>query len=340
MKELPLQLEYLCTTVKMFSSDKGDIMRKTLCLLIAAILMLAICSCGNYETDVEVKDNGDYSVYYTNSSNSTLLSLQTDLSSKDADSMVTEMFNKMSSDPAYMEYKSVVPEEIVLSSFRISGSVLSMNFPDTYYKMNNVHEILFRAAVVKTMTQIKGIDYVSFYVSNEPLVDQYGVAVGIMLASDFIDETDTSLNSLTWADVTLYYANESGKSLKPRSISVGYSKNTSIEQIIIEQLIKGPEQDGYYRTIPSTVKLLSVSIKDGICYVNFDSSFMNNMADVSPNVTIYSIVNSLCELSTINKVQISVNGDSSGTFMDSISLKDTFERNLDLLENEDQTKSK
>lgn len=48
-------------------------------------------------------------------------------------------------------------------------------------------------------------------------------------------------------------------------------------------------------------------------------------------IVIYSIVNSLSELSTISKVQISVNGDTSGVYRDSFRLEDMYERNLDYL---------
>ena len=48
-------------------------------------------------------------------------------------------------------------------------------------------------------------------------------------------------------------------------------------------------------------------------------------------MTIYSITNSLVELSNINKVQISVDGETNITFREKFNLSDLFERNLDLL---------
>ena len=65
--------------------------------------------------------------------------------------------------------------------------------------------------------------------------------------------------------------------------------------------------------------------------MNFDDSFMTESTDVSPELEIYSIVNSLCELSYINKVQISINGETNVKFKDSISLEYTFTRNLDIV---------
>ena len=71
-------------------------------------------------------------------------------------------------------------------------------------------------------------------------------------------------------------------------------------------------------------KIINILTKDGICYVNLDSSFLTVVNNVSTEVAVYSIVNSLVELDNINKVQILVNGEVPPTFSNS-----TFERYLD-----------
>ena len=63
---------------------------------------------------------------------------------------------------------------------------------------------------------------------------------------------------------------------------------------------------------------------------------MNNSLDVKEYIPVYSIVNSLAAVSSVNKVQIAVNGSQDVMFRDSISLNQLFERNLDYnAENED-----
>ena len=61
--------------------------------------------------------------------------------------------------------------------------------------------------------------------------------------------------------------------------------------------------------------LLGVSVKDDVCYVNFDNGFLN-MTDIQPEVTIYSIVNSIIRGGSASKVQILVNGDSNLKYQD------------------------
>ena len=73
-------------------------------------------------------------------------------------------------------------------------------------------------------------------------------------------------------------------------------------------------------------------MRNGTCYVNFDSSFVDSALNVSDYVPVYSVVNSLTELPNISRVVITVDGVSSMKFRD-ISLEDPFERNLDYVEN-------
>ena len=66
--------------------------------------------------------------------------------------------------------------------------------------------------------------------------------------------------------------------------------------------------------------------------MNFDSVLTDEVLPVSPAVTIYSIVNSLCELSNVNKVQISVKSSTNILFRDTIDLSQPLERSLDIIE--------
>lgn len=95
---------------------------------------------------------------------------------------------------------------------------------------------------------------------------------------------------------------------------------------MLEELIAGPKVDGLYPSINPATKIISVMTKDGICYVNLDENFLTVEGNVSTDVSVYSIVNSLVELSNINKVQILINGEVPSVFSAS-----TFERNLDIV---------
>ena len=102
----------------------------------------------------------------------------------------------------------------------------------------------------------------------------------------------------------------------------------------MEQLIRGPRESGHFATISSGTGILSVSQADGIAYVNLDQRFVTESLGVQPEVTVYSIVNSLIAAGNVKRVQISVNGDSKVEFKESVELNQLYEANNELVEND------
>ena len=88
---------------------------------------------------------------------------------------------------------------------------------------------------------------------------------------------------------------------------------------------------GHNATLPADVKLLNVSVNDNTCYLNFDDGFLNAISGLKEYIPIYSIVNSLTELTNINKVQIVVNGSQDVLYRGQISLAEPFERDTDYI---------
>ena len=65
--------------------------------------------------------------------------------------------------------------------------------------------------------------------------------------------------------------------------------------------------------------------------MNFDKTFLTQVYTVTPEVVIYSITNSLVELTSVNKVQISIDGQTDVVFRETFNLTNLYERNLDLI---------
>ncbi len=112
-----------------------------------------------------------------------------------------------------------------------------------------------------------------------------------------------------------------------------YNSNISMEKLVVERLVAGPVDTdaGAYPVINPATKVLSVTVKDGTCYVNLDDNFMTQMYNVSADVVVYSIVNSLVELTNVNKVQISINGETDLVYRENFNFSTVFDRNLDLV---------
>ena len=169
------------------------------------------------------------------------------------------------------------------------------------------------------------------YCADQPIVDETGNPVGMLAASDFVDSI-RDVNSFERTELTLYFTDETGSKLVEECREVMRDTNTSVEKLIVEQLIQGPEQSGAYATIPRDVKLLNVSVNNAVCSINLDAAFLNNSLEVKEYIPIYAIVNSLSELSTVSRVQIRINGSQDAVFRDLIPLSTVFERNYDYIE--------
>lgn len=297
-------------------------------IMVFAMVILIFAGCDKKD---RVKKNDGIYIYYTDKDRTKLVSVIYKPEKKETIDQVKEVLERMNKTSKKLNNITAKPDDVEIQNYALYDSTVNIDFGASYYEMSKVTEILCRSAIVLSITQLKGVDYVIFTVNGQPLILNGNNAVGSMKAEDFVDDGVSNINSFQNLDVILYYADKTGTNLVATDYSGVYDMNTSVEKLIVEQLIKGPELSQYQRTLPSTVKLLSVLTKDGICYVNFDSSFLTETVDVSPELELYSIVNSLVELSYINKVQISINGETNVKFKDSISLEYTFSRNLDIV---------
>lgn len=312
-------------------------MKKRSCLCDFAVFLLIILMSGGLSGCSSTGENNKKSedeiyVYYVNKEHTKLKAVKYRPEGTDPQSMAVNAIDRMNTTHEKEKCVVVKPEDVQILGITMKSNTLYINFASSYYDVNNVDELLYRSATVKTLTQIEGIDYVAFTIMGEGLVLD-GRTIGSMTNESFVDNTTSDINSFKTVEIVAYYGDKAGTSLIPVKVEGVYDNNTSIEKTIIDQLINGPVDASYRRTVPSDLRLLSVNTGDGICYVDFDDSLITEAVGVSAEAELYSIVNSLIELSNVNKVQISINGDSNVKFRDSISLEYPFTRNLDIVSN-------
>ena len=245
---------------------------------------------------------------------------------------VEELLMKLEEIPESVDYRSTIPENVSLLQYTLDRKQLYLDFSTEYLELDKATEVLVRAAIVHTMAQIEEVSYIGFTVAGEPLKDSRGNNVGLMNTNTFLDNMGSEENATKIAKLNLYFANETGDKLKNQTCVIEYNANVAVEKVVVEQLIAGPTEDGFYATIPKDTKVMGVTTKDGVCYVNLDTAFTGQGYDVLGSVTIYSMVNSLTELSGINSVQILVNGETSINYKDNITLETTFQRNPEIIE--------
>ncbi len=299
-------------------------------ILITAMAASVLSGCmKNRDDDAENALN----VYYVNNEETGIVfeKYMVQANMDDTDAVIKELLVQMETMPEKLEYEAPIYGPINLLSYSYSGGLLTLDFDTTYSETEATTEILDRAAMVRTLTQIPGVDNVAFLVGGVPLKDSNDNIIGNMSADSFVYNAGNEINTYEKVELVLYFASEDGKSLIPVYRSVVYNSNILMQRLVIEQLLHGPNNDVAYPTLNPQTKINSVSVRDGVCYVDFDNNFLSQPNMVSADVAIYSLVNTLCAITDVNKVQISVGGNTSVMFMESISLGTVFERNLDIV---------
>lgn len=306
-------------------------------VLLAVISLLALFGCS--KNKVSEKAGEPYDIYYCNSEETELVRVTYTTKETDARKLIVELMDALSKEPKTLRYKKVKPDVVELLTFELNDDgQLTLHFSSQYSELSKISEILLRAAVVKTMCQIDGVDCVAVYVEDQPLMRSVDKTYGFETAQDFIDNTGRKTNFSQNVNMSLYFANEKGNALKEVDVSVTYDGTVSLEQLIIQRLIDGPdvieniEEEAVKKTIPKGTVVQKTAIRDGICYVYLNKDFMNKLSDVTDEVVVYSIVNSLCEMSSINKVQFMIEGKTVPTYREMSGFDGFFERNLDLVE--------
>ena len=299
--------------------------KRVRCGIFCLCLLFLITACGIN------KEKGEYQVYYLSIENSKIVSEDYNSYATEGEELISELLERMQMSPDSGKLKKTIPESIEVRGFLINDDLLTIDFGKGYNKLSATQEVLIRAAVVRTVLQESSISRVTFTVETEPLCNKSGSLVGIMDKDSFVENPGKQINTTVETELKLYFANVDGTALVEEKREVHHSTNISVEKLIIEQLIKGPKKSSKKATIPSETKIISVTVAEGVCYVNLDASFYNQNTEIKEEVVLYSIVNSLTELQGIHKVQIAVNGDTKGKCRYTYDLSKMYEKNEKLI---------
>ena len=286
------------------------------------LLSFLLTGCGKTEPQTGKK----MSMYYINTAETKVEVHEQYLNTKTPEEQVDETMRYLSTTPEKLEYKAPLDRGFQVLDFEVEVGKVLINVNKAYSERSPTTEVLVRAAIVRTLTQLPDVKYVGITVEDSQLYDNAGELVGWMNVDQFINNDGNEINTYELVKVKLYFANADGDKLIAAYREKHYSTNTPLERFVVEELITGPsgQIEGLYPVINPETKIVNILTKDGICYVNLDSNFLTVVNNVSTEVAVYAIVNSLVELDNINKVQILVNGEVPTTFSNS-----TFERNLD-----------
>ena len=303
-----------------------------------AFVLMVLVLFGTGCTTKEKSTEREYEIYYLDRNENHIMSLpyETATPKAEKDFLVKELLMQLGTQREEIEYKPTIVDFTVKDCI-IRESQVTLNLSKEYEMMDFTKEVLVRAAIVKTLTQIEGVELVRIQVEGRDLADTNGKSVGVMAADTFIDNTGEDMKKYEEITLALYFANVTGDKLIKVNRTMRYNTNISLEKLVVEQLVSGPVGNKgkgdvlAYPTLNPEIKIISVNIKDGICYVNLNNTFLILNGNVTAETAIYSLVNSLTELPGVLKVQLAVEGETEAALGDKM-LSALFERNPDMVQ--------
>lgn len=295
--------------------------------IVMAIVLIVLVPCAFLLYDSVVASGEEKVEFYYMTNEGTMKPVKKDIRGENMEDILVTTLNTLKSGTTAEGMLPSIPAEVEFLSVGVVNDNAVLDVSNGYHRLKSAEEVVCRASVVWTLTSLDFIDGVVLTVDGVPLRNQNGQEFGPMNRSNVIIEPGISAETTEYAILTLYFANATNTDLVTEERVVEVNANQTREKTILEQLIAGPEHLDSQPTVPVETKLRDITTtNDGICYVNLSQDFVikHMGGERAEQLTIYSIVNSLCELDHIDKVQFLIEGKKVDQFKEHLELKTPF----------------
>ena len=188
-----------------------------------------------------------------------------------------------------------------LSNKRNNSKRVNINLSEEYFDLDN-DNISFRASIVYSLVELDNVNSVFFLVEGSDLSD------APLNKSSFNISVDGEIPSKD-ERFNLYFIDNETMKLRLYEKQAKYDADELKENFVLQLLREGPtDESGYAGTLSEEEEITIDSVKDGIAFVEVGSDFFVVESKEKEELKAYSVVNTLTELSNINKVQFTQDG--------------------------------
>ncbi len=289
-------------------------------LLLSVMLLLSSCGPSQKQTASTTAGSAETkaSVYYINGNSSDLVAEDISIPDTSRSGQLKFLIEQLISPPAGKV--SPLHDGTKLNSVTVQDDIAVVDFSEEFAGGDSLKQTLAPAAVAQTLCTLDYISGVQILVDGEEAIGADGKPLGVIRETDLIINKGDQPTAAPKTTVVLYFGDEMAEHLVPERRNVDIAAGDTVEKIIVEELLKGPSEVGNIRTIPQETKLLSIETKDNVCFVNFSKDFVDKHSGgtAGEQLTIFSIVNSLTELGTIDRVQFLIEGEKREEFIEMV----------------------
>lgn len=137
--------------------------------------------------------------------------------------------------------------------------------------------------------------------------------------SEYIPQEEITDEQIRMTTIELFYLDKNTNTLEKEIRNIDAKELIdNPAKLIIEELLKDPNNENHVRIIPENSKLNSASINKGILYLDFSESFIEDetLGKEKESLILESIEKTMKQLVEINSIKILINGQENMEFAD------------------------
>ena len=284
-------------------------MNKKLIFALISVLIIVIASL-LFVIEEQNPENKALSInlFFFDETENTIVSEERAINYENIDYLVEAVMNELKKGPQNSKNKPIFNKETSVSSIIKNGHEITIDLSHQFLYDGSSKNLLTTYAIVKSLCQLSDVNSVLVTCRGNEITASDGTKIGFLSDKDIDLVTDTLTKDSK--KIVLYFADKTGEVLVGENRTIKITDTNPIEQYIVKELIKGTTLSDAKSIISQDTELISAQTTDNVCFVNFKSGFVEKNAgnNKAEKLIIYSIVNSLCELDSVNSVQFLIDG--------------------------------
>ena len=274
-------------------------MKKLIAYILLPLMLLTSCSSTR---------NNDYVTcslyYYADEMQDSISAKKITLENSSPKELAEKLFALLSSPESKKTFPIVTPD-IKLAEISAKGRECTLTLSSRYLELPEQKRAEINTCVTHTMCSLPGIEQVTI---------TCGETSSTFTADDFIIVSPRTFHNMFTAN--LYFANENFDMLTKEERTISLESDKSLEYLVLTELIIGPSDISGRPLLSEKIKINSVEVSEGICIIDFSSDFITKTShnEITEQLTVYSIVNTITELPMINSVRFLIDGNAGYGF--------------------------
>ena len=203
-----------------------------------------------------------------------------------------------------MDFPSPLPQGTELLNCSVSGGIATLDFSAAYRRLSGFDLTVANYCITLSASQIPSVRWIQLLVEGQPLPTR---------ESEYLTTGDVLLTSsedvVKAVPVTLYFPDAEGV-LQPerRELLIYEGENRPLR--VTEALLEGSQEETLQKLLPEGVEVAGAWMDGDICCLNFSFASYRKLceAEVDQALVARGLVQSLCSLSEVQRVQFLVDG--------------------------------